>query len=122
MSFELVARAGESHFYLRLPKDLRRNMESAIYGQYPEAEIVEVEDYLDSFPKVLPNQEIDISGFEEILRHEDYLPIRTYLAFEDPVEERRLDSIGTLMEIMAKLASSSVAGMRSKIRRIAGML
>jgi len=103
MSFEMVGRAGESHFYLRVPKELQHNMESAIYGQYPEAEVVEVEDYLDHFPKVLPNQEIDLSGFEEMLRHENYLPIRTYLSFEDPTEERRLDTIGPLMEIMAKL-------------------
>lgn len=103
MSFEMVGRAGESHFYLRVPKELQHNMESAIYGQYPEAEVVEVEDYLDHFPKVLPNQEIDLSGFEEMLRHENYLPVRTYLSFEDPTEERRLDTIGPLMEIMAKL-------------------
>ena len=103
MSFELIARAGESHFYLRVPKELRRNMETAIYGQYPEAEVVEVEDYLKSFPDILPNKEFDLSGFEEILRHENYLPIRTYLSFEDPTEERRLDTIAPLMEIMAKL-------------------
>jgi hypothetical protein len=103
MSFELVARAGESHFYLRVPKDLRRNMETAIYGQYPEAEIVEVEDYLKSFPKILPNKEFDLAGFEEMLREPNYLPIRTFLSFEDPTEERRLDTIAPLMEIMAKL-------------------
>ena len=103
MSFELVGRAGESHFYLRVPKELQRNMETAIYGQYPEAEIVEVEDYLKHFPEVLPNHEFDLAGFEEILRHEDYLPIRTYLSFEDPTEERRIDTIAPLMEIMAKL-------------------
>jgi hypothetical protein len=103
MAFELIARAGESHFYMRLPKEMRHNMEAAVYGQYPEAEIMEVDDYLDHFPEVLPNQEIDISGFEEILRHENYLPIRTYLEFEDPTEERRLDTIAPIMEIMAKL-------------------
>ena len=67
MSFELVGRAGESHFYLRLPKDFQHMMESAIYGQYPEAEITEVDDYLEHFPEVLPNKEIDLSGFEEML-------------------------------------------------------
>ena len=103
MSFELVGRAGESHFYLRLPAEYQHMMESAIYGQYPEAEIVEVEDYLNHFPKVLPNREFDVSGFEEMLRHEDYLPLRTYLSFEDPTEERRLDTIAPIMEIMAKL-------------------
>lgn len=103
MSFELIGHAGESHFYLRLPKEFRHMMESAIYGQYPEAEIVEVEDYLKDFPSILPNAEIDVSGFEEMLKNPDYLPIRTYLAFEDPTEERRLDTIAPIMELMSKL-------------------
>ncbi len=103
MSFELVAHAGESHFYLRLPKDFQHMMESAIYAQYPEAEVSEVEDYLKDFPEILPNAEIDLSGFEEMLRHENYLPIRTYLSFEDPTEERRLDTIAPIMELMSKL-------------------
>ena len=103
MSFELVGSAGESHFYLRLPKEFQHMMESAIYGQYPEAEITEVEDYLGHFPEILPNKEIDVSGFEEMLRHPNYLPIRTYLSFEDPTEERRLDTIAPIMEIMSKL-------------------
>ena len=47
MSFELVGRAGESHFYLRVPAAFRNMMESAIYSQFPEAEITEAEDYLE---------------------------------------------------------------------------
>ena len=102
-SFEIVARAGETHFYLRTPEQFRNMLESAIYAQYPEAEITEVEDYLETMPHVLPNKDIDISGFEEILRHEPYLPIRTYLQFEDQEDERRLDPIAHLMEAMGKL-------------------
>ena len=71
MSFELIGHAGESHFYLRLPKDIQHMMESAIYGQYPEAEITEVDDYLDHFPEVLPNEEMDVSGFEEMLQQRE---------------------------------------------------
>jgi hypothetical protein len=103
MSFELVARAGESHFYLRVPAQFRNMMESAIYSQYPEAEITEAEDYLHNMPKVLPNKNLDVSGFEEVLRHKNYFPIRTYLDFEDPVEERRVDTMGTLIEAMSRM-------------------
>jgi hypothetical protein len=103
MSFELVGRAGESHFYLRVPGDYWYMMESAIYAQYPEAEISEAEEYMDQFPKILPNQNFDLSGLDEVLRHENYLPIRTYQAFEEPVEEQRLDPIGPIMEAMSRL-------------------
>jgi len=103
MVFELIARAGETHFYLRVPSQFRNMMESAIYAAYPDAEIKEGDDYLEELPTVLPNAQFDISGFEEILRHEDYLPIRTYPMFEESVEERRIDTIAPLMEAMSKL-------------------
>ncbi len=103
MSFELVGRAGESHFYLRVPRAFRHMMESAIWSQYPEAEITEADDYLEHMPKILPNKHFEVTGFEEILRRENYRPIRTYLMFEDPVEERRVDTMGTLIEGISKL-------------------
>lgn len=103
MTFELIARAGETHFYLRVPTQFRNMMESAVYAAYPEAEITEAEDYLEEMPHILPNEQFDVSGLEEVLRHENYLPIRTYLAFEDPTEERRIDTIAPLMEAMSKL-------------------
>ncbi|HVM76544.1 MAG TPA: hypothetical protein VMU07_00050 [Candidatus Paceibacterota bacterium] len=102
-SFEIIARNGETHFYLRTPNALRNMMESAIYGQYPEAEISEADDYLEEMPKALPNRTFDLAGFEEVLRDPGYVPIRTYESFEDAVEERRVDPIAGLMEIMSKL-------------------
>jgi hypothetical protein len=103
MIFELIGRAGETHFYLRVPTQFRNMMESAIYAAYPEAEITEAEDYLEELPHVLPNETFDVSGFEEVLRHENYLPIRTYPMFEEAVEEHRIDTIAPLMEAMSKL-------------------
>lgn len=103
MSFELIGRSGETHFYLRVPSEYRNMMESAIYGQYPEAEIIEADDYLDEMPKIIPNRNFDLSGFEEEQRHPAYFPIRTYPMFEEAVEEHRIDPIGGLMEVMSKL-------------------
>ena len=103
MVFELIGRAGETHFYLRVPSQFRNMMESAIYAAYPEAEITEAEDYLEELPHTMPNPQFDVSGFEEVLRHENYLPIRTYPMFEESVEERRIDTIAPLMEAMSKL-------------------
>lgn len=106
MVFELIGRAGETHFYLRVPSQYRNMMESAIYAAYPEAEITEADDYLEEFPHVLPNETFDLSGFEEVLRHENYLPIRTYPMFEESIEEHRIDTIAPLMEAMSKLKNS----------------
>ena len=102
-SFELVGRAGETHFYLRTPQQFRGMMESAIYGQYPDAEITEVDDYVEQMPHVLPNRDLDVAGFEEILGAPDPYPIRTYPMFEDSVEERRIDPIGAFVEALSKM-------------------
>lgn len=101
--FELIGKAGETHFYLHTPEQFRNMMESAIYGQYPEAEIVEVEDHVEQMPHVLPNKELDVAGFEEILGNPDPYPIRTYPSFEDPTEERRVDTIGAFVEALSKM-------------------
>lgn len=103
MSFEIVGRADGTHFYLRVPTDLRNLMESAIFGQYPNAEVKEVDDYLHELPHILPSDTIDVGGFEEIFAKPNYYPLRTYQAFEEPVEEQRIDPIGQLMEAMSKM-------------------
>ncbi len=103
MSFELVGRAGETHFYLRVPAELRNLMESSIFGQYPGAEIVEVEDYLHELPHVLPNDQLDVTGFEMMFGKPNWYPLRTYPEFEDSIEEHRIDPIGQLIEAMSKM-------------------
>jgi len=103
MSFEIVGSAGETHFYLRLPQQFRHLMEAAIYAQYPEAEIKEVDDYVKQMPRVLPNKLFEVFGNEQILRTHNCYPIRTYPMFEEAVEERRVDTIALLTETMSKL-------------------
>ena len=103
MSFEIVGRAGETHFYLRLPQQFRNLMESAIYAQYPEAEIVEVEDYVKEMPRVLPNATFEIYGNEQILKNPDYYPIRTYPMFEESIDERRVDTMASIIEASSRL-------------------
>lgn len=103
MSFEIVGRAGESYFYLRLPTRFRNMMESAIYAQYPEAEIKEAEDYVKEMPRVLPDKIHDLYGYELMLKAPDHYPIRTYPLFEESVEERRVDTMAGLLETMSRL-------------------
>ena len=103
MSFELIGRAGDSHFYLRLPRSINIRWSRLSTANIPRPRLQRSMITSTIFRKVLPNTQLDVSGFEEMLLHENYLPIRTYLAFEDPTEERRLDPIGPLMELMSRL-------------------
>lgn len=106
MSFEIVGRSDGIHFYLRVPTKFKNLMESAIYAQYPESEITEVppeDDYIKKMPSVLPNKTYDLYGEELILKEPNCYPIRTYPMFEESIEERRVDPIAGLMEVMYKL-------------------
>ena len=118
MSFEIVGRAGESHFYLRLPEKFESLMKSAIYSQYPEAEIVEAENYVAQMPRIIPNKELDFYGGEWILAAPNCYPIRTYPLFEEAVEEQRVDSIALIMEAMSKLKDSEQIWIQFIIRPI----
>ena len=121
MSFELVGRAGSVHFYVRLPDKYKDMIESAIYAQYPEAEISEVpeeDDYVLSFPESLPNDEYDIAGTEYVLAREDGYPIRTYQEFEEVTEERRVDPIAAITEVMSRLERSEAVWLQIIIRAV----
>src|SRR3989344_5925541 len=49
-SFEMVGRAGETHFYIRTFSKYRNLVESQIYAQYPTAEVIEAVDYINDTP------------------------------------------------------------------------
>ena len=118
MSFEIVGRAGESHFYLRLPSQYQNLMESAVYAQYPEAEIVEAENYVAQMPKIIPNNDIDLYGGEWILAAPNCYPIRTYPLFEEAVEEQRIDTTALIIEAMSKLKGNEQIWIQFVIRPV----
>ncbi len=103
MSFELVGYNGGVHFYIYFQTKYRKLLESAIYAQYPNAEIHQVEDYTELFGSVLPNKVYDLWGAEMVLSKESYYPIKTYPYFEENIEERRVDPIASITEVMSDL-------------------
>lgn len=103
ISCEIVGQGGNVHFYIRTPAQYRNLVESAMYAQYPGIEIYEVEDYRTLWPRTLPNKVYDLAGSDyQTIKNHAY-PIRTYEYFEEPKEEKRLDPIGSLMEVMSGL-------------------
>ncbi len=81
-SFEIVSIEGYIQFLVRSEVEYRDLIEAAIYAQYPEAEITEVEDYVTNIPDRYPNNDYDIMGVEFKLADKDAYPIRTYDEFE----------------------------------------
>jgi len=103
LSFEMVGYNGGVYFYAYIPSKFRNLFESAIYAQYSEAEINEVEDYTQVLASTLPNSVYDLWGTELILSKDSCYPIRTYHYFEDTKEEKRIDPISAIAEVMSNL-------------------
>ena len=117
-TFELVGYAGGVHFYVRCPKQHRNLIESAIYAEYPDAELSEAEDYTELMPQILPNDIYDLWGNDFVLAKENPYPIKTYEYFEAPVEEQRLDPIAAITEVMSRLREGEAIWLQYLLRPV----
>jgi len=57
LSFEIVSIEGHIQFIVRTTRKYRDLVEAAIYAQYPDARITEVEDYVPRVPQSYPDEE-----------------------------------------------------------------
>ena len=114
-SFEIVSFGGDIHFYVRTPARYTNIIKANFYGQYPECEVQEVEDYIDRFPDTVPGlyeNGYDIFGFEMFLKKNNAYPIRTYEYFESDEETQNLDPIAPILETLAKLDNDEIMMMQ----------
>ena len=105
-SFEIVSIEGYTQFVIRTPEVFRNLMETAIYSQYPDAEITEISDYTDSVPSRFPDPEWDIWGTEFMYVKPDCYPLKTYEQFEHAFGEPEThfkDPLASLMDLNASL-------------------
>ncbi|MFH0873325.1 MAG: hypothetical protein V1846_00585 [Candidatus Komeilibacteria bacterium] len=102
-SFEIVSIDGYLQFIIRAPKINRDLVESAIYAQYPQAEITEVEDYAKDMPTKYPNDTYTVWGTELALTRPEAYPIRTYIEFEEKLMGEFKDPMAAVLETMNKL-------------------
>jgi hypothetical protein len=102
-SLELVGLGGEVHYYIRTQTKYRNLIESQVYAQYPDAEIMEVEDYTKNFPKVVPNKKWKLWGADLELTKPDPYPIRTYDKFEESITGEIIDPVGAFVELFGTL-------------------
>jgi len=103
---EIVSLGGEIHFYIRIHTPYRDAVESAVYSQFPEAEITQAQDYTKLVPADMPNKEWDFFGSDYKTMREDWYPIKTYKTFEtetEALEEKRVDPVAALLEALAKM-------------------
>lgn len=102
-SLEIVSVEGYIQFLIWTPKKFQDLIEAAFYSQYPDAEITEVEDYVDDVPKEIPNEDYDLYGIEFVPTNKQFFPIRTYPEFEDKIVGVTVDPMASLLEVMSKI-------------------
>lgn len=121
-SFEIVGSGGTVHFYVRTPRKWRHSAESMLYAQYPDIEITGVEDYTAELPGSLEELKkigYDLFGTEIKLKNPAPNPINTYMAFEEKGgEERIIDPISVILELLSKLRPEERAWVQLIIRPI----
>lgn len=101
-SLEMVGTEGDIHFYVRTQRIYRNLLEAHFYAQYPDVEIIEVEDYVEAIPVTIPNKDWDVWGTEFEFVKPDVYPIRTYPNFDEDVTGKMIDPLAGLTEVMAK--------------------
>ncbi len=109
MTAEMVGFSQGVHFYIRCNEKSRKLVETALFSHYPEVEIDEAEDYVDRFGSNLPNSQYELFGTDFVLNKGNAHPIKTYEFFEDNVEEKRVDPISTITEVMSNLKDDEMA-------------
>ncbi len=106
-SLEMVSIDGKVHFFIRTPTRMREVVETQIYAQYPQAKVVEADDYTMHIPQFRKNGDWNMWGCEYSKLKEDFLPIRTYRDMEEmdsgTKEEYKVDPITPVIEFLGSL-------------------
>ncbi len=109
-SLEICSFGGEIHFYIWVRKTYKNIIEAAMYSQYPEVEIVEVEDYASKFEYDPARYTCWGTDYVYQNYHQDKVtdvyPIKTYIDFEldkDPKDEHLVDPYASVLEVLSAL-------------------
>lgn len=104
-SFEIISIEGYIQFLVWTEEAFIDLVEAAMYAQYPEAEITEVEDYVESVPLKYPNKTHDVWVSDFGLAENSAYPIRSYREFEHNISKDTVlkDPMGTFLESFTRI-------------------
>jgi len=105
LSLEIVSDGGTIHFYFRVGRNWRNLVESNLYAQYPDSQIIEVDDYVNTVPKIVPNKDWDLWGADLDFTKPDIYPIKTYQKFEEDVTGKMIDPLSAMIEALGRVGS-----------------
>ncbi len=122
-SLEIAGVDGQVHFYIRTPSRIRDLIETQVYSQYPQAKVIEVEDYTLKVPYDAPNNEWYMWGCDFALEKHIAFPIRTYEDYElqektgGPEDElQKIDPLTPTIEYLGSLKKGQQVWIQHIIR------
>jgi len=120
-SLELVSIDGRVHFYIRTPTRIRDLVETQIYAQFPQAKVVDVEDYVFNIPQYKKDGDWNMWGCEFTKLKDDAQPIRTYKQIDElksgTKEEFKIDPITPTIEYLGSLSKGQQVWIQIIIRQ-----
>ncbi len=118
-SLEIVSIEGDVRFYIKTLSRVRKFIETQVYSQYPNAEIIESPDYVSHVPYAQEGSDWNLFGVEFQLLKPDPYPIKTYIDYnldKDPKEELKVDPILPMIEFLGDLGRGEQAWYQILIR------
>ncbi|MDO8620655.1 MAG: hypothetical protein Q7R64_04925 [bacterium] len=103
-SYEIASFGGDVHFYVWTWLKYRGVLEAQLYAQYPNIEVVEVEDYTKK--KVYNPPHNFMWGTHFTLQKPDPYPIMTYIDYgldKETEEEFKVDPLSSLLEYLGTM-------------------
>ena len=120
-SLEIVSIDGRVHFYIRTPSRIRDLVETQIYAQYPQAKVVEVEDYVWNIPQYRKDGDWNMWGCEFKKAKDDVQTIKTYKQVEElksgTKEEYKIDPMTPIIEFLGSLPKGQQVWIQIIIRQ-----
>jgi len=123
-TLEIASNEGQVKFYIHLRKAFKNIIEARLYGQYPEARVTEVDDYVTKIPFNL--EEYDLFGAEYKKANKPeagtpgIMPIRTYIDYgldKNPDKpEMQVDPITNLVELLGHIGAGEYLWLQIPMR------
>lgn len=121
-SFEIISIEGYIQFLIRTEAEFRDLVEASIYAQYTEAEITEVEDYVENIPDAYPHADYDVMGAEFKLSEADAYPIRVYPEFQYNLSKDAVfsDPMAAILENFSRIGRGENLWMQLIVEPVGG--
>ena len=121
-TLELQCMRNRVRFIMVVPTNHRKFFEGVIYGQYPSANINEVEDYAQEYSFRDLEKTYDLYGTELVLVKDDIYPIRTYTDYEDVLAEddKFIDPLQSVIEAFTTIEEGEQFWFQLLVKPVSG--